>query len=127
MSDDFQNVNEDRGPIAVVKGFFSQANKMGNCAFYTLSCCGCITLLGEVALFILLGLYAFKNPDNDGWYATVPAVDDQGDAYQAPGMYDSESIPEDAIDVSNVHSNFVTWFMWGFFNHALVFGIPLAT
>ena len=80
-----------------------------------LCCCGCflLILLGlQITLCVYMGIYAFNNPDSEGWYGIVKGTKmmDSQEALRQAG----------AFALEDVHSNFVIWFQWGFAN-ALTF------
>ena len=77
-----------------------------------LSCCA-----GFVTFIVYLGIYAFANPnldyvvvDTNGITTLLPAAD--------PAL---ALVPVD--NVTEVHANFVSWFLWGFLQAVL----PLAS
>jgi hypothetical protein len=88
-----------------------QFQAMGMCAQLCVGFCALIYCGVAITLVVYLGIFALDNPNAEGWYGEVSDV---------PTM-NSESwfASQDQAKVANlddVHSHFVTWFLWGFIN-----------
>ena len=74
-------------------------------------CMCCMTIGLNLVLVVILGKYAFGNPDAEAYYAEI---DD------APGLYTHEELSvilqtgEEVTEFVDVHWRFRIWFTWGF-------------
>ena len=96
MSDDRLQQIQDAGPCA----------KMCGCICSLAMCAGYFTFVGY------MGKYAYGNPDLPAWYGVEPI----GGETLKPT---AEDFSDTAIDVTNVHGKFLTWFIWGFWTQLL--------
>lgn len=71
--------------------------------------CSLACSAGAITFLVFLGKFAFNNPDADAFYGTV--------AGQA-GLWSTEAFATTAgaTDISDVHGNMISWFLWGFMN-----------
>lgn len=85
---------------------FQKVQAQGGAVGGIISClCGCGCLAASIALVVYLGVYAYNNPDPENcWWvegATTTTL----------------AVQAGQEDVSvNVHTVFVAWFTWGFWN-----------
>ena len=70
-------------------------------------CCG-----GYVTFLTFLGKYAYNNPDGPAWYGNIA-----GQGTLTPT--EADLIAQGATDIVDVHSRFVAWFLWGFWQALL--------
>ena len=56
---------------------------------------------------VYLGIFSFKNPDQEAWY---------GQASGVSTLYNTKEIglAASALELTNIHDKFHTWFLWGF-------------
>lgn len=82
--------------------------------------CCCALSAVPIVLLVYLGIYAFDNPDTDAWYGLVKkehtlfATEDAGKLAGA----------EELVDI---HSRFISWFLWGFIQMLAPIASALAT
>lgn len=127
--DGFKNMGGEGNPMAMAGAAWGMLAQYGACVIYTMGCCGCLMAIGNLVLFIFLAIYAFGNPDNEGYYGTVTAAGVESGwmftASQALGYTTAGGVEVAATatgDLDNVHGNFVTWFTWGFLNYIMLCG-----
>lgn len=127
--DGFKNMGGEGNPMAMAGAAWGMLAQYGACVIYTMGCCGCLMAIGHLVLFIFLAIYAFGNPDNEGYYGTVTAAGVESGwmftASQALGYTTDAGVEVAATatgDLDNVHGNFVTWFTWGFLNYIMLCG-----
>ena len=131
--DGFKNMGGEGNPMAAAGAAWAMLAQYGACVIYTIGCCSCLMAIGNLVLFIFLAIYAFGNPDNEGYFgkrtSTIEGKSVESDwmftASEALGYTNDagEEIPATVIgEVDNVHGNFVTWFTWGFLNYLMICG-----
>ena len=99
-----------------VKGSLQGA---GICAQICAGICGLATCAVAITFTVYLGIFAFDNPNGDGWFGTYEnygrtyydmASKADWDIRKARGVIDYVE------NLDHVHDHFVTWFTWGFIN-----------
>ena len=61
---------------------------------------------------VCLGLFAFMNPNGDGWYGKIGDVE----YMKLKEEWDAQSAGTVVTDLDPVHDLFLIWFTWGFIN-----------
>ena len=78
-----------------------------------------VIFLASLTLMFALIWFAWNNPDNEGVYAVITTTNVNGDIIKRhPVMISNEMLESgtDYRDTSDVHSTFLTWFIWGSIN-----------
>ena len=84
------------------ESFFSESSKRQ----ISIQACLWIFFTIYALQIVLLGIFAFNNPDNDqSWYSKDTET-----------LYVKEDLAEDTV---NMHGRFLIWLKWGFWNHVL--------
>ena len=73
---------------------------------------GGVPFVGLVTFSVILGSYAFKNPDAQAYYISDSAENQAGLIPYGPNV--------DAEGVTPIHDYFVIWFTWMFVNHVVI-------
>jgi len=97
------------------------AVKHGGCLPATIGCLCCLAFTGAGVAFVsYLGIYALNNPDLPAWYGVSVLTGKEG-LYATDLDFGLDTV----TNLDDVHGNFVTWFMWGFMNAMITFGLML--
>ena len=79
--------------------------------------------LSTVFFAVLLGIFAFNNPDPaECWFVEGMEV---GTASRETAMEYAKLEGIEVSEIKNAHNQFVTWFTWGFINFAFMFTFDL--
>jgi len=101
----------------------------GACVLCAAATCGLTFCIAQIVFVVFIFIYAFANPDNEGWYAVQTTLSTDGKpAFDTQIMAGTEMVDTAAntySDMDDVHSTFVMWFTWSAINYMLLCGVSI--
>ena len=84
----------------------------GKCTLITAAIFSLAVFAVGTTFTVYLGIFAFNNPNGDGWYGKIGDVE----YMKLKEEWDAQSAGTVVTDLDAVHDHFLIWFTWGFIN-----------
>lgn len=100
----------------------------GACVLCAAATCGLTFCIAQIVFVVFIFIYAFANPDNEGWYGVMSKTNDAGVTLDTQIMWGTEMVDnatKSYSDMDDVHSTFVMWFTWSAINYMLLCGVSI--